>query len=243
METRKVYYCYKATNQVNGKVYIGFATDPEKRWSQHKRDAEQGRGYIFHQAIRKHGWNNFKFEILCCGLDKRSMLEHVEPQLIQQYNSSIPHGYNMHKKVVGAVGRTPDKRIRRKRYSDEVKAAIGERMKENAHRKGKPDPPSRLKQKSQQMAGNQRTLGYKHTIGAKQKIAAAARVRTPAQQEHHKVLCERGVATRFTKAFDITTEQKIAQRLLEGELVKNLAVEYGVCRHTISKVKRRTYHI
>ena len=130
----KIYYCYKATNQVNGKVYIGFAGDPEKRWSQHKKDAEKGRGYIFHQAIRKHGWHNFVFEVLCCGKDKRAMLEHVEPQLIQQYRSSIgDHGYNMHRKVIGASGRDVDRRIRRKPCSDETRRKLSEAAKGHTH--------------------------------------------------------------------------------------------------------------
>lgn len=46
-ESCKIYYCYKATNQINGKVYIGFAADPEQRWREHKRDADKGKGYIF----------------------------------------------------------------------------------------------------------------------------------------------------------------------------------------------------
>ena len=112
METCKIYYCYKATNNVNDKVYIGFATDPEKRWSQHKRDAEKGKGFIFHQAIRKHGWDHFHFEVICCGKDKRAMLEYIEPALIDQYQSRITqHGYNMHRKVLGASSRLVDNQL------------------------------------------------------------------------------------------------------------------------------------
>jgi group I intron endonuclease len=122
METCKIYYCYKATNTTNQKVYIGFAADPQKRWSQHKADALSGRGYVFHQAIRKHGWDAFKFEILCCGKNKRDMLEYVEPALIEQYQSRIgEHGYNMHKKVFGASSRFPDKRQRRQMTNEERK--------------------------------------------------------------------------------------------------------------------------
>jgi group I intron endonuclease len=99
----KIYYCYKATNDVNGKTYIGFAGDPLQRWREHKRDAEKGRGYIFHEAIRKYGWDHFQFEVICCGKDKQVMLEYVEPILIDQYHSSIgEHGYNIHRKVLGA---------------------------------------------------------------------------------------------------------------------------------------------
>lgn len=92
----KIYYCYKATNIVNGKVYIGFASDPKTRWRDHKRDANKGRGYAFAAAIRKYGWDSFEFDVICCGKDKREMLEHVEPALIEQHQSSITeNGYNM----------------------------------------------------------------------------------------------------------------------------------------------------
>ena len=97
METScKIYYCYKATNIVNGKVYIGFAGSPKQRWSQHKRDAEQCKGFALADAIRKHGWTAFEFEVICCGRDKREMLEHIEPALIEQYQSRITqNGYNV----------------------------------------------------------------------------------------------------------------------------------------------------
>ena len=92
----KVYYCYKATNLVNQKVYIGFASDPQTRWRNHKRDAETGKGFAFAAAIRKYGWDAFVFEVICCGRDKREMLEHVEPALIEQYQSRVgQNGYNV----------------------------------------------------------------------------------------------------------------------------------------------------
>jgi len=148
---RKVYYCYKAVNRINGKVYVGFASDPRSRWREHKRDADKGRGYIFHDAIRKHGWGNFHFDVLCCGLDKREMLEYVEPALIEQYNSSIPNGYNMHRKVIGASGRDVDKRIRRKMTDEEKKhrkemmadPAWRESLKVNHWSKSNPDAQRR----------------------------------------------------------------------------------------------------
>lgn len=118
----KIYYCYKATNTENGKIYIGFATDPKKRWRQHKADAIKGRGYVFHDAIRKHGWDKFEFEVICCGRDKQEMLEYVEPALIEQFHSNInQNGYNMHRKVMGVSSRPID--IRRKRTLEEMKNA------------------------------------------------------------------------------------------------------------------------
>ena len=87
---------------MNGKVYIGFAADPKKRWSQHKKEAEHGHGYAFHNAIRKYGWNAFDFEVICCGSDRGIMLEYVEPALIEQYQSlTIQNGYNVYRKTPG----------------------------------------------------------------------------------------------------------------------------------------------
>ena len=99
METCKVYYCYKATNRINGRGYIGFATNPQTRWRNHKRDAELGRGFVFHAAIRKYGWGAFEFEVLCCGKDKREMLGFVEPLLIEQHHTLVPQGYNVYRKA------------------------------------------------------------------------------------------------------------------------------------------------
>lgn len=91
-----IFYCYKITNSINGKSYIGFAADPDKRWTQHKRDAEIGKGFALAAAIRKHGLEHFHFETICCGRDKRSMLNYIEPALIEQYQSRVSqNGYNV----------------------------------------------------------------------------------------------------------------------------------------------------
>lgn len=136
-EVEKIYYCYKAVNKVNGKHYIGFATNPQNRWRQHKNYAKNGKGYIFHDAIRKHGWENFEFEIICCGKNKQEMLEFVEPVLIDQYQSNISqHGYNMHKKVFGASFRSTDTRRKRTPEEREILSEIHiKRFKENPEHK------------------------------------------------------------------------------------------------------------
>jgi group I intron endonuclease len=145
----KIYYCYRATNKDNGRVYIGFATDPQARWREHKRDAEKGRGYVFHDAIRKHGWDAFSFEILCCGKNKRDMLEYVEPALIEQYHSSVDQdGYNiLRRPMLTPCGITTKvrKRLRKinkgsknpfygKKHSEATKRIMSEL------KKGKPSP-------------------------------------------------------------------------------------------------------
>jgi group I intron endonuclease len=123
----KIYYCYKATNNVNGKMYIGFAGDPQQRWREHKRDAATGRGFAFHAAIRKYGWEHFQFEVICCGKNKKEMLEYVEPALIEQYNSSISkQGYNMCRSMKGGTVSLDINPLIGKPRSEETKRKISE---------------------------------------------------------------------------------------------------------------------
>jgi hypothetical protein len=82
---------------------VGFATDPQQRWREHRRDAAHKRGYAVHEAIRKHGVENFSFEIICCGKNKLDMLKYVEPELIRQHKSHVTeHGYNLKRELTGA---------------------------------------------------------------------------------------------------------------------------------------------
>lgn len=86
------FYIYKHTSPT-GKVYIGITSqDPERRWG------ANGSGYRenkrFYNAIKKHGWDNFKHEILFKGLTKEDACE-IEKQLIKEHRSyEFKYGYN-----------------------------------------------------------------------------------------------------------------------------------------------------
>ena len=55
---------YKATNIINNKCYIGQTTDTlDNRIKRHLIKSKKTNNY-FHNAIRKHGIDNFKWEIL-----------------------------------------------------------------------------------------------------------------------------------------------------------------------------------
>ena len=54
---------YKATNLIDGKVYIGQTNNLERRIREHRSHAAKDGG-LFHEEIRKVGFQNFKFEIL-----------------------------------------------------------------------------------------------------------------------------------------------------------------------------------
>ena len=81
---------YKITNKLNGKVYIGQSIDIDTRWRQHINAKDN---YAIHNAIKKYGKENFKFEVLLeCPED---MLNVWERDMIALYDCISPNGYNL----------------------------------------------------------------------------------------------------------------------------------------------------
>ena len=81
---------YKITNKLNGKVYIGQSIDIDTRWRQHINAKDN---YAIHNAIKKYGKENFKFEVLLeC---PANMLDVWERDMIALYDCISPKGYNL----------------------------------------------------------------------------------------------------------------------------------------------------
>jgi group I intron endonuclease len=89
----KIYSIYKVTNKVNGKLYIGFDSNWPNRKINHKSKAKIGSNRHFHNAIRKYGWDNFEWEVICQSLDGEYLLKVMEPYFIKYYNT-FNNGYN-----------------------------------------------------------------------------------------------------------------------------------------------------
>lgn len=86
---------YKATNTVNGKVYIGQTTKTlKRRKSVHYNNAKCGSDNYFHKAIMKYGIKYFTWEILC-KCDSLDELNQLEMYHIEDNTSLVPFGYNM----------------------------------------------------------------------------------------------------------------------------------------------------
>ena len=92
---------YKFTNVINQKMYIGQTTRPNVRIIEHKSHSKnKGKNEHFYNAIRKYGWDNFKFEIIesvCAqSLDelhsKLDLLETYWIEKLQTTNKKL--GYN-----------------------------------------------------------------------------------------------------------------------------------------------------
>ncbi len=83
---------YKITNLLNNKIYIGQTIHPNKRWWEHNQKANTyADNYPIHLAIAKYGKDNFSFEILEWTED----YDNRERELIKEYNSLVPYGYNL----------------------------------------------------------------------------------------------------------------------------------------------------
>lgn len=89
---------YKISNLVNDKVYYGQtkSNPPSHRWNRHKYSAKNDCKVPIHSAMRKHGIENFKFEIIC-SCDTLDALNKKEIEIIFSSNSFCPNGYNVMK--------------------------------------------------------------------------------------------------------------------------------------------------
>lgn len=90
---------YLIKNTINNKVYVGQATDIERRWTEHKRkySLEKNKNIILYKAFKKYGLDNFTFEVIeeC----KKEELDERETFYISLYKSYAfredTNGYNM----------------------------------------------------------------------------------------------------------------------------------------------------
>jgi hypothetical protein len=88
-----IYSIYRLTNLVNGKVYIGKTKrDPHQRYSAHLQDAVKGSPFVLHIAIRKHGPENFKFEVIFNTFEEND-LNTFERDFIAEHDCCILDGY------------------------------------------------------------------------------------------------------------------------------------------------------
>lgn len=111
---------YKTTNLVNGKQYIGK--------DKHNNPNYLGSGTILRLAIRKHGKNNFKKEILEVCSSNEELIEREEYWLNFYNAGGNDMFYNMHNHSRG--GRVPSNKTRQK-----TSAALLGKKKSEEHRK------------------------------------------------------------------------------------------------------------
>lgn len=115
------FFIYCATNRINGKKYVGYTDDFERRKNQHLWEAERDPQWHFHRAIAKYGKDAFDWQILEESNDQEYALHVLEELHIRQQNSHAydGHGYNYSYGGNGA-GR-PVTEERKKKISETLK--------------------------------------------------------------------------------------------------------------------------
>ena len=84
---------YTITNTMNGDCYVGQSIDIHTRWISHKAQAKKGNKYYIYSAIRKYGFDNFKFKIVELVKNKKDLTSREQfwyDKLKPKYNSIEP---------------------------------------------------------------------------------------------------------------------------------------------------------
>jgi len=197
------------------KSYIGQTRRPyEERWNQHKnsiKDSSVNRPLV--DALRVIGVENFVFEVLLECND--SLLNHYEKDLIKQYNSYHPDGYNYTTGGESDFAR-PEELCRKigegvKRYFENPEARERNRI---AQKKARENPELREKDRQAQLDYNASPEGK-------------------AKREVHSV---------FMKA-RFESEEGIAQTKAHSErLIARAKTEEGKAKNAQAQAKRNEWY-
>ena len=86
-------WIYRLTNLIRNKAYIGQTDDFKRRMYEHKNCKKIDTSYV-DRSIRKHGWHNFKVEIIIDDVPEED-LDNLEISYIAVENTMAPNGYNL----------------------------------------------------------------------------------------------------------------------------------------------------
>lgn len=158
---------YRITNLINGKTYIG----------QHKYkkldDSYMGSGKILKQAIKKHGIENFKKEILYSRIQYKETADDMERFAIAKERAIGKAEYNLADGGQGGnLGDVVNKKIsevlkgknKGKKLSEETKQKISEKMKGNNNSKGRHHSEETRKKISEAEKGKPGLKGKKNPM-------------------------------------------------------------------------------
>jgi len=158
---------YKITNLINGKVYVGSATNLRDRKTTHLWQLKKGThcNRYLQMAYNKYGWNNFEFSILeKCRIEDCVIIEQFYIDSLNVTNRNI--GYNICPNAGSALGR---------KHTEETKNKIA---KSNEGRKMTKEHIEILRQAN---------LGKKHTLESRQKISIGNRGKKMSPEAKEKI--------------------------------------------------------
>lgn len=162
MKEKRQHIIYKVTNRINGKIYIGQTSlSLTERKAGHIRKARAGCPYLLARAIVKYGADNFIFETINHCSSKEE-LDAKEIELIREYKSKSPVGYNMTDGGEGTLGFFP---------GEETRLKMGKAHKGNKYSLGVKHSEEWKTRKSKQMLGNKIMNGRKLSDKTKEKLS------------------------------------------------------------------------
>ena len=173
---------YVRPNLINGKKYVGQATDLKERQRKWKNLKQRYAGKAINNARAKYGIEAFGFEILKECDDKE--LNFWEKYYIKKLNTKRPYGYNMTDGGDGANGLS---------WSEESKRKQSERFKGKNHPNYGKHPSEETKRKIG--LGNK---GKKHSEEAKEKNRQAHLGKHPSE-ETRKKMSEKSKGRKFSE--------------------------------------------
>jgi len=137
---------YVITNRVNGKRYVGKTIHQTTRWATHVRAAfTSGSQYAIHRAIRKHGKENFDFQVVSeHATEEEAFIE--ETRLIRELNTT-KLGYNMNEGGKGGISPTEEVRQKIVLKATGRKQSAEQRQQESERTTGSGNPMYGRKQK------------------------------------------------------------------------------------------------
>lgn len=202
--------CYQVTNTITGKVYIGLTTLAlAARWKLHVAKAISGQGYALHDAMRKHGIENFLIEEVAAPvIQDRDELAELERILIAQAGSIAPGGYNLTTGGDGVSGcEETRKKIGDAKRGTKHTEATRARMKASAV--GRINGPQSAETRAKISASNKGKVKFIHTAESKEKCRLAGLRRTPIPMSDE--LKARLVAIHTGKKHSEETREKMRQ--------------------------------
>lgn len=199
---------YKATNKINGKVYIGKTTRTlEIRKKQHIIEAKNCK-FHFHKAIQKWGESSFDWEVLFTAQDQKELNE-KEIFFIKQYDT-YKNGYNQTKGGEGQLGWVPSEETR-KLWSEQRKGT-------NQYTTGYIHPKSK-KLWSEERKEQEKKKGEQRRMAANKKRSEKLKGRVPWNKGKKMKPCSKEHINKIQEARRKSGFVKVIQVFLEnGEL-------------------------
>ena len=169
-------YVYKITNTVNNKAYIGISIHEPEKGRIKKHLSGQG-NRIIANAVKKYGKDAFTYEVLEANVFDEFLPE-LEVFYIAQFNTVVPHGYNL---TYGGDHKIPCEQTRRKMSEAKKgrKHSVKARMNMSEAKKGKKGKPhsaeTRMKLSRLNKGEKNPNFGEKRSAKTRRKISESNR--------------------------------------------------------------------